>query len=486
MKYKFVRPPRSYQLAALRKALEFGKLAIWFDPGLGKTKVAIDFTAIKIAKGEVSKILVVCPLSAIGVWEDEFPQDCPTEYLPKVVPVVGDMDDRIKTITEAIHSKSARSLVLVMNYESLRNDQVMALIKSWHPQEIIVDEMHYTKNANTQRSKNVYAIRKTCKFCLGLTGTPIPKDPRDLFGQYKIIEDSVFGADRGAFKRFKDRYCVMNFKFPSKVDAWKNLDELARKIHQLAYRAKYSECVGLPELIVQDIPVYFGSKSKRLYNQMATEMIAEIDEAEVVTASMAATKVLKLQQITGGFIMRKDEYVDTEGNLKTQQVTFPVGTEKLDVCMDLINRYVEHHKIIIGCRFIWEISQLESRLSKSGIGHATIRGGVSGDERSEIRRTFQADEDTRVIIFQISAATAMTLTAADIGILYSSTQKWDDYWQWLKRIHREGQNKPVYILRLIVKGSVDRAVIQSINEKRAFTDYMVDRQSMKSVIKLID
>lgn len=448
--------------------------------------MAIDFSAIKIAKGEVSRILVVCPLSAIGVWEDEFQQDCPAEYLPTVTPVVGDMSDRIKLITGIKNSKTKVPQVMVMNYESLRNEQIMALVQKWHPQEIIVDEMHYTKNSNSQRSKNVYAIRKTCKFCLGLTGTPIPKDPRDLFGQYKIIEDSVFGADRGAFKRFRDRYCVMNFKFPSKVDAWKNLDELARKIHEFAYRAKDSECTSLPKLIVQDIPVYFGSKSKRIYNQMAQEMIAEIDDTEVVTASMAATKVLKLQQITGGFIMRKDEYLDENNQVRTQQVTFPVGTEKLDVCMDLIKRYVDDHKIIIGCRFIWEISQLESRLSKLGVNFATIRGGVSGEARSEIRRDFQNGGDTRVIIFQISAATAMTLTAADIGILYSSTQKWDDYWQWLKRIHREGQNKPVYILRLMVRGSVDRAVIQSINEKRAFTDYMVDRQSMKSVIKLID
>ena len=116
--------------------------------------------------------------------------------------------------------------------------------------------------------------------------------------------------------------------------------------------------------------------------------------------------------------------------------------------MDLIDRYVDDHKIIIGCRFIWEIGQLQDRLEKRRVNCRVIRGGVSGDERTEIRRTFQSDEDTRVIIFQISAATAMTLTAADIGILYSSTQKWDDYWQWLKRIHREGQNKPVYILRL--------------------------------------
>lgn len=486
MKYQFVRRPRQYQLSALRKALELNKLAIWFDPGLGKTKVAIDFTAIKIAKQELTRVLIVCPLSAIGVWEDEFPQDCPKEYLPTVTPVVGDMDDRIGLIREVMNkSKESKPQVMIVNYDSLRNEKVHSLLSTWRPELLIVDEMHYTKNHTSQRSKRVYEIRKLSKFCLGLTGTPIPKNPLDLFGQYKIINDEVFGADRSAFKRFKNRYAVMNFKFPSKVDAWKNLEELARKIHTFAYRAKDSECVGLPELIVQDIPVYFGDKSKKIYNQMATEMIAELENEEVVTVSMAATKVLKLQQITGGFMMRKDEYLEGD-QVKTRNVTFPIGTEKLDVFMDLIKRYVPDHKIIVGCRFVWEIQQIESRLQKSGIGYATIRGGVPGEERSEIRRTFQSDDNTRVIIFQISAATAMTLTAADIGILYSSTQKWDDYWQWLKRIHREGQDKPVYILRLVVRGSVDTAIIKSINEKRAFTDYMVDRQSMKSVIKLID
>ena len=144
----------------------------------------------------------------------------------------------------------------------------------------------------------------------------------------RLISDDVFGADRGAFKRFKERYANMNYKFPSKVDSWKNLDELARKIHTYAYRAKDSECVGLPELIIRDIPVYFTEKSKKIYNQMATDMIAEINETEVVSVSMAATKVLKLQQITSGFIMKKDDISGWRWTVKTNNVTFPVGTEK--------------------------------------------------------------------------------------------------------------------------------------------------------------
>jgi len=229
MKYKFKRKPRPYQLRALQKALQLGSLAVWFDPGLGKTKVAIDFTAIKIAKGEATKAVVVCPLSAIGVWEDEFPQDCPDEYLPTVIPVVGDMDDRIKTLVEAQAGDKTGPQVLVINYDSLRNDTIMSLLKSFAPQILIVDEMHYTKNHTAQRSRRVRELRKLVNYCLGLTGTPIPKNPLDLFGQFLIINEDIFGGDRGAYKRFRNRYAVMNYRFPSKVDKWLNIDELARK-----------------------------------------------------------------------------------------------------------------------------------------------------------------------------------------------------------------------------------------------------------------
>jgi SNF2 family DNA or RNA helicase len=123
------------------------------------------------------------------------------------------------------------------------------------------------------------------------------------------------------------------------------------------------------------------------------------------------------------------------------------------------------------------------RLEKRGVGHVTIRGGVDGDARTAMKIKFQSDPQCRVIIFQVAAATAMTLTAGDIGILYSCTRKWDHYWQWLKRIHREGQTKPVYILRLISKGTVDRDIVEGLAEKRKFTDFVVDRSQYRNMLK---
>lgn len=432
-------------------------------------------------KDEVHNTVVVCPLSALGVWEDEFALDCPDEIMPNIITVVGDMKDRIKTLSNLPEGNK----VVVLNYESLLNVEVMSLIKRLSPELLIVDEMHYCKNHTARRSKAVYEVRKVCKYFLGLTGTPLPKDPLDLFGQYKIINDEVFGADRGAYKRFRDKYAIMNYKFPTKVDSWKNLDELARVMYTNAYRAKDSECVGLPELVCKNIPVFLDKKTKKIYNQMATDMIAELDNEEVITAAMAASKVIKLQQITGGFIMRKDEYLEGD-MIKTRTSTFPVGDEKLKVCKELVEKHITKDKIIIGCRFVWEINQIAEMLEKSKIGYKIIRGGVSGDKRAEIRREFQKGEDIKVIVFQVSAATAMTLTRGNVGILYSCTQKWDDYWQWLKRLHREGQNKPVVIYRLMAKGSIDEKIIQSINDKRNFTECMVDRKSIKGLLRTID
>lgn len=485
MKYQFKRQPRSYQLKALQKGLSLGKLALWFDPGLGKTKVAIDFTAIKHIKEGAKKVLVLCPLSAIGVWEDEFPLDIPDGINYKTTPVVGDKQEALDTIEKA--KLYAGLNIIIVNYdkliprtkeEKLDESPVFKALYKWTPDILIVDEMHYLKSHTSLRNKKVYKLRKKVKNVLGLTGTPIPKNPLDLFGQYKILDDTIFGVNYGDFKNY---YAIPHYMFPNKVKDWKNLDDMARKIHLIAYRAKDTECIGLPPLITQDIPVYLTKKSQDVYTQMAKEMIAELDNMEIVTAAIAAVKAGKLQQITGGFIQRTDKYLEGD-KVKKQAVTFPVGTEKLDVFMDLVDRYVEEHKLLVGCRFLWEIAQIEQRLTKAGIKFVTIKGGVDGQERAEAKRLYQNDATVRVIIFQVSAATAMTLTAGDIGILYSCTHKWDDYMQWQKRIHREGQTKPVYILRLIARGTVDKDVYNSIEEKRGYTDTIIDKPDYRNML----
>ena len=472
-KYQFKRKPKSYQLRAIKKGMELdGPLAVLFDPGLGKTKVAIDLFAIFNKKYGIKRGLVLCPISALGVWPQEIKKDSPINV--KVFRCLGKKSEKIKTIKAAINYKDPS--LLLINYDSARIREITDLLALYETPFLVCDEIHLLKNPKSARSKAVFRLSQHIKYKIGLTGTLLPKDPLDIFGQYKVLDWTIFGTNYTHFKNHYANYMHIPMKngrsFP-KLLGFKNMEEMAKKIHSIAVRVKDTETDELEPIVEQTIPIPFTTESKQKYTEMAKHLVVELENDETITAQMAATKIIKLQQICGGFLMRMDKYMDGD-EVKKQRVTFPVGTEKLDACVDLVEQHIEEHKFIIGCRFIWEIESLKLALMRKGHGVAMIKGGVSVAEREQIQKDFQLGQDLRIIIFQISAATAITLTAGTIGILYSSTYKWDDYWQWRKRIHRIGQGKTVVIYRLAIEGTIDEVVLKRLDAKQNMNELLVD------------
>lgn len=474
MKYTFKRKPHGYQVRALKKALTQEATAIIFDPGLGKTKVAIDFCAIKYLTEGLDKVLIICPLSAMGVWEDEWFLDCPDEISYEITPLTGKMPQRVKLLEKICVRPGPQ--VVILSFDTAKNEKISKLLIKYYRDILIIDEMHKCKSHTSQQTKATTKIGASQKYRLGLTGTLLPKNPLDVISQYNVLDSKIFG---GNWWKTARRYADFHPEFKNKPIRWHNLEELQAKMLSIATRAKDTENANLPPLIVKDIPVYLGTATKKLYKQMAEEMIAEIED-DVIDAKMAAVKVMKLHQITGGFI-QKTEIVGHEGDkvIKEKRVYSVGEQEKLAVFKDLVIDQLEgDHKIIVACAFITEITTISAWLNTKKIDHRVIRGGVSGEERAQIKRDFQTDPKCRMIIFQISAATSMTLTAGDVGIMYSTTYKWDDYFQWLKRLHREGQAKPVRIYRLVCKGTIDIKILKVLEKKQNFTDVLVDRMTI--------
>lgn len=479
MKYTFKRKPHGYQVRALKKALTQKATAIIFDPGLGKTKVAIDFCAIKYLTEGLEKVLIICPLSAMGVWEDEWFLDCPDEIPYKITPLTGKMPQRLKLLEKICVEPGPQ--VVIISFDTAKNEKISKLLMRHYRDILIIDEMHKCKSHTSLQTKATAKIGAVQSYRLGLTGTLLPKNPLDVISQYNVLNLSIFG---GNWWKTARRYADFHPEFKNKPIRWHNLDELQTKMLSIAARAKDTENANLPALIVKDIPVYLGDATKKLYKQMAEEMIAEIEE-DIIDAKMAAVKVMKLHQISGGFI-QKTEIVGYEGEkvLKETRVYNVGDQEKLAVFKDLVMEQLEEdHKIIVACAFLNEITAISAWLNTKKIGYRVIKGGVSGEERSQIKRDFQNDPKCRIIVFQISAATSMTLTAGDVGIMYSTTYKWDDYFQWLKRLHREGQNKPVRIYRLVCKGTIDIKILRVLEKKQNFTDVLVDRMSLAKTFK---
>lgn len=485
MIYKFKRSPYNYQARALRKALSQKSTAIIFDPGLGKTKVAVDFAVIKLLKENKKKVVIICPLSAMGVWDDEWYADCPDDIEYLITPLVGKMPARIKKLKEVASYPGPQ--VVIMTFDTIKNKEIMKIMLRSYRDIIIIDELHHCKNISSGKSKATKQLRDVNEYALGLTGTLMPKNPLDVISQYNILNQNIFGSinTQREWWSIARHYADFHPTFKSKPIRWYNMDELQTKILSIAVRAKDTENPNLPDLIIKDIPVILGEASKNTYKQMAEDAVAELESGDVVDARMAAVKAMKLHQITGGFLQQtKVVGLDEDNNVIKEKQVFSIGDqEKLEVFKDLVLEQLEQgHKIIVACAFLTEISAISAWLEVKKIGFRVIKGGVSGEKRAEIKREFQSNKDCKVIVFQISAATSMTLTAGDVGILYSTTYKWDDYFQWLKRLHRAGQTRPVRIFRLIAKGTIDKKIIGIIETKQSFTDVLVDKQSYKKLL----
>lgn len=471
------RAMRKYQAITLRKMVELESGMIWYDPGLGKTKTAIDLMNVFYHKHGVRGVLVSTILSGLGVWDEELPKDLnvPANY---------------KILYEESNVKRQREIhrfrdtldpdilnILVVNHDCVRNEEVFKELFCFGPQMLIIDEVDNFRESKTLRFKYMYKIRRhSVLYAYGLTGTPLVKNSLNFFGEFKIINPSVFGEN---YFQFRSKYAVMDYYFPNKVKQFINQQELADIVAKHSVRVKDTDVKYLPQLIEQDIPVHMSDKTLKYYKQMVKELLVELENGVEIESPMAATKVIKLHQICGGFLMNTTAQL-IDDDIKNITECFPIADDKLKVLKDLVSQN-KGHQMIVGCRFTYEVHLIAEALKQMGLKVGVIEGGVSGKKRDEIKQSFQSHQ-LDIVVYQIQSASAQTLTAGDIGILYSSTYIYRDYWQWVKRIHRSGSEKPVKIYRLVCRGTIDEEILKRVAQGENFTAQLVDINRLRTEV----
>ena len=205
MKYKFKVSPFDYQRKILKLALQKRKYALWLDPGLGKTKIGVDFCGCLNLMRGVNRVLVVCPKSVKGVWQEEIAQHLPSNLV---------IEWKIVTYSYLSYKQRIEKNGIVKRKQLHLNE----LLK-WKPQVVIIDEAHYIKTHTADRSKAIAKICKNAPYQLQLTGTPQPNDYLDLWNQI----DTLYPGVLGSFKDFKEHHAIYDYH-GLKVLRWKNLD----------------------------------------------------------------------------------------------------------------------------------------------------------------------------------------------------------------------------------------------------------------------
>lgn len=442
-------PEQQHGLLRLRDLS--GKGGLFMEMGTGKTRTALLYAIAAKAK----RVLVVCPLSVVGVWERE----CKiVEYDNYVVDLTssGTIKDR------ALELKRTGDGLVLINYESYWREPLRAAIVKWKPDAVIFDEAHRLRNRSARHSRFAYRFPDlNVPVRLALTGTPSVNGLQDVWSIFRFINPVVFGK---RWTDFESRYLEMGGFHNLEIKGYRNLDEAHALIQQHSFQAK--KRADLPERQDVPVPVRLSASTLAQYEELRQKSILEIvhaGEQRRIIASIALTLLLRLQQITSGFIRDSTTGDDID-----------VGSEKVDTARELIeDAIVQGHKVVVFCRFLRDVQRVQASLPKH-VRSVVYTGKQSSRERTEIRDAFHAGKYD-VIVAQIKAAAlGIDLTPANVAIFFSVGFSLDDFLQAKDRLHRQGQTRPVTYYHLLAEGTVDEKVYDALRAKMSIASRVTD------------
>ena len=254
MNYKFKTKPYKHQLTALEKSWNKETYAYFMEMGTGKTKVLIDNAAMLYDKGKIDGALIVAPKGVVKTW---YEQEIPT-HLPKHIENVSVLWQ--PNITKG-QSKKLGTLfktgeelhILIMNVEAFSTtkgvDFASKFISS-HNTLMAIDESTTIKNPKAQRTKNILRLAPRTKYRRIMTGSPVTKNPLDLFTQCYFLDP--FHLEHESYYSYRMRYATMKTlhvrgRSIQVVGGFKHLGELSEKLKPFSYRVLKEDCLDLPE-----------------------------------------------------------------------------------------------------------------------------------------------------------------------------------------------------------------------------------------------
>ena len=408
------------------------------EPGTGKTMAALWAADYLMKRGDVRRVLILCPLS---IMHSAWMQDISNSVIHR-------------TAVVCHHSQAMRRVEIVQqDYEFvISNYEGVELIAKEVKNDgrfdlIIVDEANAYKNPQTKRWKALNALLTPNTWLWMMTGTPASQSPMDAYGLAKLVNPEGVPKFITAW-----RDTVMNkitmFKWAPKPNA----AERVFAALQPAIRYTKAQCMDLPPVVTLTREVPLTPQQAKYYNLLKTQMLVQA-AGETITAVNAAAALNKLLQISAGVA-----YTDNK-----ETVEFD-ATPRLNVLLEALEQ--TERKVIIFALFRAAIESISGFLNKNGVACEEIHGGVTATKRGDIIRRFQTQAEPRVLVMQPQAAAhGITLTAADTVIFYGPLMSVEQYTQAVARADRKGQDSDKVTVIHIQGSPVEKRMFQALASK---------------------
>ena len=460
MNYKFKMKPYAHQLTALEKSWNRDTFAYFMEMGTGKTKVLIDNLSMLYDKGKVDGALIVAPKGVVGTWyNQELPAHLPDHIENVSVLWQANINKKQQDKLDQLFKTGHKLHILVMNVEAFSTDKGLNFAKKFlrsHKSLMAIDESTTMKNPKAKRTKNILSLPSLCKYRRIMTGSPVTKNPLDLFTQCYFLDP--FHLNHESYFSFRMRYAVMKTAHISGrsiqlVAGFKNLPELSDKLKPFSYRVLKEDCLDLPDKIYMKREIELSADQKKLYKQMRQEALATLN-GKTVTTMTALTQLMRLHQITCGHFTADD------GSIQE------VKNNRLDELLNILEEV--EGKVIIWAHYQHDIELIFKAIEKEyGPGSVVhYYGKTLPEERDYAIRNFKNNSKVRFFVgTPQTGGYGITLTQANTVIYYSNGYDLEKRMQSEDRAHRIGQKKTVTYVDIIAEDTVDTKIVKSLRKK---------------------
>lgn len=435
-------------------------VALLCEMGVGKTKIAIDSAEIMHSLGLIHSVLVISPLNIVDTWCGELTTHSSHSIWTTMV---GDKKKRINAI-EAMrtfpHSDKKLSWGIINTDGLLVVEKELGKLK---PDLVIIDESTSIKHRTAKRTKVAIRLFKDAKYKIIMSGNPIPKGADEIFSQYLLADEGVFG---NRYYSFAEQYLELDYF--NNVVGMKNEAKFQEAFHSIAFRKTKDECLSLPPKTYEVVSVEMGEEQKKAYKDMKKEAITVYND-HTCSAPYVISQFLRLSQIAGGFFP-----VSIDDNGSTESIPFP-SLPKINAMLEIIEGLRKGEQVVVWARFRKEIQAIEKALTEAGRKCVVYYGGVSYAERVKARQLF-LDKKADVFIGnpQSGGKGLNDLIGAGTVVYYSNDYSSENRQQSEDRNHRNGSVKVTYI-DLVSKGTIDETVLAVLRSNKDFSDAVLQR-----------
>jgi SNF2 family DNA or RNA helicase len=452
--------PYKHQLTALEKSWNKETYAYFMEMGTGKTKVLIDNMSMLYDNGKIDSALIIAPKGVVKTW---YEQELPT-HLPKHIENVtvlwqSNITKKQQVSLDNLMKIGTELHILIMNVEALSTkkgvDFAFKFLNS-HNALMAIDESTTIKTPSAKRTKSIISLGKMAKYRRIMTGSPVTKNPLDLYTQCLYLDPYLL--DFQSYYAFRNRYAEMktlNVRGRSiqVVNKFINLNELSDKLQGFSYRVLKEDCLDLPEKIYMKRHISLTHDQIKVYDQMKKTALATLNGKTTSTMTVL-TQLMRLQQITCG------HFVADDGS------TQDIQSNRIKELMDVLDE-IEGKAIIWGHwqRDIKNI--IKAVVDEYGPGSVVDYYGLTPqDERQDNIRKFQNDPKCRFLVgTPQTGGYGITLTQANTVIYYSNGYDLEKRLQSEDRAHRIGQKKNVTYVDLICEDTVDEKIVKALRKK---------------------